>query len=298
MSRKLPPLNALRAFEAAARHLSISRAGDELNVTHAAISHQIKALEAHLGIKLFRRLTRAVRLTDAGQTFLPVLRDAFDAIAETAGRLRQADDSGPLAVATTPAFAMRWLVPRLARFYAAHPEIDIGLYPSMALVDFGRDEIDLAIRFGRGDWPGLTAELLTELDLFPVCSPDFASGSHRLTEPGDLRHVTLLHDELREEWQRWFVAAGVAGADVSRGPTFGDTGVMLQAAVAGLGVALGHSALVADDLAAGRLLRPLGATSMVDGGFYLVCPEPALTRPKVAAFRNWITAEAAADAGG
>lgn len=293
MSRRLPPLNALRAFEAAARHLSFSRAADELNVTHAAVSHQIKALEEHFGVKLFRRLTRAVRLTDAGQALLPVLRDAFDAIAETAERLRARDESGTLTVATTPAFATRWLVPRLGRFYAAQPDIDVRLSPSMELVDFARDDVDIAVRFGRGDWPGVVAELLMCLDMYPVCSPDLCDRAHPLREPGDLRHVTLLHDDLREDWQRWLVAAGVAGLDLSRGPTFSETTALLQAAVAGLGVAVGHSALVADDLAAGRLVRPFDITVATDVGFYVVCPGATAARPKVKAFRDWLFAESA-----
>ncbi len=293
MARKLPPLNALRAFEAAAQHLSFSKAADALNVTHAAVSHQIKALEAHLGVKLFRRLTRAVRLTDAGQTLYPVLRDALDAIAETTEGLRAGDETGALTVATTPAFATRWLVPRLGRFYAAQPDIDVRLSPSMELVNFARDDIDVAVRFGRGGWPGLDAELLMCLDMYPVCSPDLCERPHRLGAPEELRHVTLLHDDLREDWQRWLVAAGVGGIDLSRGPTFSETTALLQAAVSGLGVAVALSALVADDLAAGRLVRPFDITLATDAGFYVVCPEAARGRPKIKAFRDWLFAESA-----
>ncbi|MFQ5959105.1 MAG: transcriptional regulator GcvA [Alphaproteobacteria bacterium] len=293
MARRLPPLNALRAFEAAARHLSFSRAADELNVTHAAVSHQIKALEEHLGVKLFRRLTRAVRLTDAGQALLPVLRDAFDAIAVTSDRLRAADATGPLNVGATPAFASRWLVPRLARFYAAHPEIEIRLCPSMELVDFTRDDIDLAVRFGRGGWPGLDAELLMCLDMFPVCSPALRDGPKPLREPADLAHHTLLHEDLREDWQRWLVAAGIDSVDWTRGPTFNETDLLLQAAVEGIGVAVAHSALVANDLARGRLVRPFEETLTTDAGFYVVFPEAAADRPKIKAFRDWLFAEAA-----
>ncbi len=293
MARRLPSLNALRAFEAAARHLSFGRAADELAVTHAAVSHQIKALEADLGVPLFRRITRGVRLTDAGQAYLPVLRDAFDAIAETTTRLRAAEESGVLTVATIPSFATRWLVQRLGGFYAAHPDIDVRLYPSIDLVDFVRDNVDIAVRFGGGDWPGLTAEHLLCLDMFPVCSPALLEGSHPLRTPEDLRHHTLLHDNVREDWRRWLLAAGVEGIDLTRGPTFHEGTLLLQAAVAGLGAAIAHSALVNDDLAAGRLVRPFELRLSTDMGFYVVYPAGTAARPKVRAFRDWLFEEAA-----
>jgi len=293
MARRLPSLTALRAFEAAARHLSFSRAADELNVTHAAVSHQIKALEADLGVPLFRRLTRAVRLTDAGQAYLPVLREAFDAIAEATGRLA-GDDDGRLMVSATPAFAARWLVPRLGRFYAAHPKIDVRLDPSMALIDFRRDDVDIAVRYGRGDWPGLRVERLLSLDMFPVCSPALLDGPEPLRAPADLARHTLLHDDLREDWPRWLVAAGVEGIDLSRGPTFNETSLLMQAAAAGLGVAIAVSALVAADLAEGRLVRPFEIAVAEEAGFYLVYPEASAARAKVRAFRDWMFAEARA----
>ncbi len=292
MARRLPPLTALRAFEAAARHLSFSRAADELNVTHAAVSHQIKALEAYLGVPLFHRLTRAVRLTDAGRDYLPVLRESFDAIAEATGRILDGADGGRLTVSATPAFAARWLVPRLGRFYAAHPRIDVRIDPSMALVDFQRDDVDIAIRYGRGDWPGLRVERLLSLDMFPVCSPALLEGPEPLRCPADLARHTLLHDDLREDWRRWLLAAGVEGIDLSRGPTFNDTTLLMQAAAAGLGVAIAVSALVASDLAEGRLVRPFEISVAEEAGFYLVYPEVAAARAKVRAFRDWMLAEA------
>jgi LysR family glycine cleavage system transcriptional activator len=293
MARRLPSLNALRAFEAAARHLSFSRAADELSVTHAAVSHQIKALEADLGVSLFRRITRGVRLTEAGQAYLPVLRDAFDAIAETTARLRADEESGLLTVATTPSFAARWLVPRLGGFYADHPEIDVRLYPSIELIDFARDDVDIAVRFGRGDWSGVRAEHLLCLDMFPVCSPALLDRPHPLRTPEDLRNHTLLHEDVREDWRRWLLAAGIEDIDFARGPMFHDTSLLLQAAVAGLGVAIAHSALVNDDLAAGRLVRPFETRLATDVGFYVVCPEGAVARPKVRAFRDWLFEAAA-----
>ena len=296
MARQLPPLNAIRAFEAAARHLSFSRAADELNVTHAAVSHQIKALEERLGVPLFRRLTRAVRLTDAGQALYPPMRDALDTMAGAVERLRADDAAGTLTVTTTPAFATRWLVPRMGRFYAAHPNIDLRLEPSMTLTDFARDDVDLAIRYGHGDWPGVRSERLLSLDMFPVCSPALVEGTPPLREPYDLRNHTLFHDGLREDWPRWLVAAGVDGVDTSRGPAFSDSGLLIQAAITGLGVAMAQDAMVADDLAAGRLVKPFDLVVPVDAGYYVVCPEETATRPRIAAFRQWIMAEAAKEA--
>lgn len=293
MSRKIPPLNALRAFEAAARHLSFTRASEELFVTQAAVSHQIKALEADLGVSLFRRITRGVLLTEAGQTYLPVLRDAFDAIAEATARVRADEESGLLTVTTTPSFAARWLVPRLGGFYADHPEIDVRLYPSIELIDFARDDVDVAVRFGGGDWPGVRAEHLLCLDMFPVCSPALLEGPHPLRTPADLSNHTLLHEDVREDWRRWLLAAGIEGVDFARGPMFHDTSLLLQAAVAGLGVAIAHSALVNDDLAAGRLVRPFETRLATDVGFYVVCPEGTVARPKVRAFCDWLFEAAA-----
>ena len=297
MARLLPSLNALRAFEAAARHLSFTRAARELHVTHSAVSHQVKALEEFLGLRLFDRLTRAVRLTRAGQAYLPVLRDAFDRIADVTERLRGEEITGPLTVSVTPAFAARWLVPRLSRFYDAHPEIDVRLSPSIDLVDFARDDVDMAVRYGHGDWPRLRVEQLMRLDRFPVCAPGLLAGPRELRTPHDLRHRTLLHDELREDWRHWLLAAGVEGLDISRGPTFGDYSLLLQAAVAGLGVAVAYSALVADDLATGRLVKPFDIMVADAVGFHVVSPEATADRPKVRAFRDWLFAEVAAQVG-
>ncbi len=294
MARRLPPLNALRAFEAAARHLSFSRGADELHVTHAAVSHHVKALESFLGVALFHRLTRAVRLTGAGRAYLPVLREAFDRIAETTERLRAEDVPGPLTVSVTPSFASHWLVPRLARFYAAHDDVDVRLSPSVKLVDFGRDDVDLAVRYGAGDWPGVRAEHLLKLDRFPVCSPALLGGPRPLRTPADLRHRTLLHEESGEGWREWLLAAGVEGIDLSRGPTFTDSALLQQAAIAGLGVAVGYGALVADDLASGRLVKPFDIALPDAFGFYIVCPEAAAARPRVKVFRDWLVSEAGA----
>lgn len=291
MARRLPPLNALRAFEAAGRHLSFTKAAAELNVTHAAISHQVRALEEHLGVSLFRRLTRAVKLTDAGRHLLPVMSDSLDAMAAAVRRVGGDGDVGNLTVGMTPAFAARWLVPRLGDFQARHPDIDVRLAASVALVDFARDDVDLAIRYGRGAWPGVKSELLLTLDTFPVCSPALIE-TKPLREPADLRSHVLLHDDLGENWRRWLVAVGVEGVDPTRGPKFGDENLMLQAAIQGQGVAVAESAIAAADIAAGRLVRPFDISLPSGAGYYLVYPTAVGGRRTIKAFREWILAEA------
>ena len=293
MARRLPPLNALRAYEAAARHLSFTKAAQELNVTQAAISHQVKALEERLGVTLFRRMNRALLLTDEGQGYLPAVREAFDIIDKATARLLAHERTGALVVSCMPSFGAAWLVRRLGHFRAAHPDIDVRLDPSVPLVDFGREDVDIAIRYGSGDWPGLAVDRLMTEDVVPVCSPELLAGSHPLATPGDLRHHTLLHDEGQADWRNWLLAAGVEGVDPSRGITFTDSSMVVQAAVAGQGVALARSALAADDLVAGRLVRAFDISLPVEYAYYVVYPEAYLERPKVVAFRDWILAEAA-----
>lgn len=293
--RRLPPLNALRAFEAAARHLSFTKAAEELNVTQAAISHQIRALEDWLGLPLFKRQKRALLLTDAGQAYLPPLREAFDLMHQATGRLRQRDRSGALNVSTFTSFAAKWLMPRLGRFTSAHPEIEIRLGINDALVDFATDEVDVGVRYGRGDWKGVHVDLLMTEEVFVVCSPKLLEGDHPLREPADLRHHTLLHDDLPEDWSTWLDAAGVDDAvkvRARRDLVFNHSEMVLQAAADGLGVALGRSALVADDLAAGRLVKPFDLQLPTQSAYYVVYPENTGDRPKIKAFRDWLQAEA------
>ncbi len=298
MARKLPPLNALRAFEAAARHLSVSRAAEELNVTPAAVSHQVKALEDHLGVPLFRRLNRAVMLTDAGQLFLPGLRDGFDRLADAVDRARAECETGTLKLSVGPSFAARWLVPRLERFRAGHPDIDVRIDATDRLVDLARGEADLAIRYGPGGYPGLRVDQLLTEEVFPVCDPRLCEGASPLRQPDDLRHHTLLHvhwdtgDETWPDWRMWLLAAGVEGVAVTRGPRFSMESLAAQAAVAGHGVALLSSAIVADDLAAGRLCKPFTLSLPMSFAYYVVSTEAAVEQPKVAAFRDWVLAEA------
>ena len=299
MARRLPPLNAIRAFEAAARHLSFTKAAEELFVTQAAISHQIKALEAALGLQLFRRFNRRLMLTDAGQAYLPPLREALDGIAAATERLRAAEQTGSLKVSVLPSFAAKWLLPRLSRFRDRHPEIDVLVSASNALVDFAREEADIAIRYGFGQYPGHEVEFLMGDRIFPVCSPKLLETGPPLRGPADLGRHTMLHDadalaDESESWRVWLDAAGVSGVDPSRGPGFSDSSMLLQAAVDGQGVALGRSALAALDLEAGRLVQPFGPSIPSNLSYFIVTPRGAGERPKVRLFHDWLLEEAAA----
>ncbi len=296
MARRLPPLNALRAFEAAARHLSFTRAAEELHVTQAAISHQVKALEEDLGRKLFRRLNRALRLTDDGQAYLPSVSKAFALLNEATSDLLTKQAPGPLTVSALPSFAARWLVPRLGRFRQIRPDIDLRIDPSVALADFAAGDVDVSIRYGRGKYPGLRADWLMAEDIFPVCSPTLLTGAHPLREPNDLAHHVLLHDEGHGDWRTWLLAAGVEGVDPARGPIFTDSSMLILAAMAGQGVALARGVLAADELAAGRLVRPFTLSLPTEYAYYLVCPEATAGQPKIAAFRAWLLDEAGGEA--
>ena len=302
MARRLPPLNSLRAFEAAARHLSFSKAADELHVTPAAISHQIKALEDYCGTPLFRRLTRALVLTDTGQAALPALREGFDKLAEGAARLMPDSTSGLLTISVAPTFCAKWLMPRLDRFRAAHPGFDVRIDASDDLADFGTGGVDVAIRYGSGRYAGLSAECLMAEVVIPVASPALLDGPQPLASPADLARHTLLHvswkmaDDEAPSWRMWFKAAGVDGIDPDRGPRFNVDSLTIQAAIAGHGVALVNRALVEDDLQAGRLVRLFPPTEAYRPSafcYWLVYPEAYAPNPKVQAFRDWVKREAA-----
>lgn len=298
MARKLPPLNALRAFEAAARQLSFTKAADELSVTQAAISHQVKSLEEHLGLALFRRLNRRLVLTEAGQLYLPVLRDAFDAIAGGTARLRRDRDSGPLHVSVLPSLAAKWLLPRMSRFRDRHPEIDVMVSANNKLIDFTDGLFEMAIRYGQGAYPDLRTDLLLRDEVFPVCSPKLLDGPNPLRTPDDLRHHTLLHDEVSRldespDWRVWLQAAGITGIDVQRGPGFSDSSMVVEAAAAGQGVALGHRWLAAADLESGRVVMPFGPVLPSRFAYYVVSPLALAEHRRVRLFREWLLEEAA-----
>ena len=292
MSRKIPPLNSLRAFEAAARHMSFTKAAEELFVTQAAVSHQVKSLEDFLGIRLFRRLNRRLLLTDEGQAYLPRLSQALDLMHEATHQLLSAGATGSLTVSVLPSFAAAWLVPRLGRFRERHPDIDLRIDPAREVVDFARGDVDVAIRWGKGEYPGLQADRLMNEDTFPVCSPDLLWGNHPLRSPQDLVHHTLLHDDSHGDWRTWLLAADVEGVDPNRGVVFTESSLLIQAAMAGQGVALARSVLAADGLADGKLVRPFGQNLPREFAYYLVCPLDTAEQPKVQAFREWLIEEA------
>jgi LysR family glycine cleavage system transcriptional activator len=287
----LPSLNGLRAFEAAARHMSFTRAAAELNVTQTAISHQIRRLEDQLGVALFVRQNRGLALTRAAQDYLPQIRSAFDDLRRATGRLRRPEHDGVLTVSTTASLATKWLVSRVAAFQDANPGMEIRITTSAALVDFRRDEVDMAVRFGRGHWPGLRADWLMAEDIFPVCSPALAQA---VRQPADLANHTLLHSTVsREDWQLWLTAAGLPAAIAARrGLMFDQTFMAVQAAMEGLGVALGRTHLVEADIAAGRLVAPFAVVLPQDAGYYVVAPEATADQSGIARFRDWLIASA------
>ena len=299
MARPLPPLNALRAFESAGRHLSFTKAAAELNVTPAAISHQVKALEEMLEVPLFRRLTRALRLTDAGQAALPTLSQGFDKLAQGVEQMRAHCESGVLTISVSPSFGAMWLVPRLERFRIRHPDIEIRIDGTDRRVDLARDDADVALRYGPGGYKGVQVDCLFSQVNTPVCSPALLSGEHPLGQPDDLRHHTLLHVDWKDaeaSWRMWLLAAGLHDIDPTRGPHFTMENMAVQAALDGHGVALIGDMLVADDLAAGRLVRPFdpSLSTPLTFSYYLLSARDSAEQPKVAAFRDWLLEEARA----
>src|SRR5215469_778977 len=289
MKRTLPPLNGLRAFEAAARHMSFTDAAEELSVTQAAISHQVRGLEQRLGLKLFVRRNRSLLLSEAGQAYLPTVRSAFDQLNEATEKLLQKDRGGHLTVTTTASFALKWLIPRLGGFQRANPEIDVRLSTNTGLIDFSREDVDIGIRYGRGHWPNLVAERLVGEDIMPVCAPALAKGPNALKKPSDLKRFTLLHiGTFPDDWQVWLTAADLKGIDYTRGVTFDFPLAAYQAAMDGLGVALGRQPLVDPDLKAGRLVVPFEFKRSSDFAYYLVYPPEAIRRRKIKAFRDWV----------
>lgn len=310
------PLNALRAFEAAARHLSFKKAAQELFVTPAAISHQIKLVESSLGVTLFHRLTRAITLTSAGNVLLPRLSDGFARIAQAVEQVRAYENDATLTVNAPPSFAAKWLMPRLQRFISSHPEIDIRIIASMRFVEShphdaalhltGRDtgplDADIDIRFGNGNYPQCRADLLFRLSVTPLCSPKLIDGIRPLRKPSDLRHHLLLHDDTqfgrdnRPDWVQWLKNVGADEVDPSRGLHFNHTMLGLEAAIDGLGVVLSSKELAARDVDAGRLVAPFDYSMVLPDSYYLVSAENAAIRPKIAAFRNWLLEEAGSTA--
>jgi LysR family glycine cleavage system transcriptional activator len=293
---RLPSLNGLRAFEAAARHQSFTLAAAELNVTQTAISHQIRRLEEELGIRLFVRQNRALALTPQARDYLPGVRAAFNDLRLATDRLRRSENEQVLTVSTLASLAATWLLPKLSPFQEAHPGIEVRITTSTSMVDFKSGDVDAAIRYGRGRWPGLRADWLTADQLFPVCSPALLTGNRPLRTPADLEHHTLLHTSgaFGDDWRLWLTAAG-SPADISKHPglSFDMIFMTLQAALDGLGVAVGRTTYVEGNLARGRLVVPFQISLPLDAGFYLVSPEAKADTPKLKAFREWLLAAVA-----
>jgi LysR family transcriptional regulator, glycine cleavage system transcriptional activator len=303
MLRRLPSLNALKAFEAAARHESFTRAAEELFVTQGAVSHQVKALEAELGFKLFNRERQRLVITDAGREYLNVVRDAFDRIALGTARLTQRQKSGVLTVSTSPDFAAKWLVHRLGRFAELHPEIDLRVSATLHHVDFAREDVDMAVRHGnsaaggQNNWSGLDAVQLCAESLIAVCSPHLLARHGRGLKAADILKHPLLHLDDHSGWSRWLAAAKVKPAQPLQGLILNRASMVLDAAVNGQGIGLARTALAAWDLLSGRLIAPVASMELpLSGAYWIVAPKAYADLPKIATFRSWLLAEAAADA--
>ncbi len=309
MSDRLPPLNALRAFEAAARHRSFKRAAEELFVTPAAISQQVKTLEEYLGVELFRRLTRAIELTPAAEAMLPKLREGFDSFSAGLANARRAEERGRIAVEAPPNFVARWLMPRLRSFTTSYPQFDLRIIGTLRAIDnpeedshpeHGRSDAEakVAVRYGMGDYPGSVVDLLFRPSYVPVCSPKLLGRGPPLRKPADLRNHTLIHDdsspgdEERPGWEEWLAIAGAKGVDGSRGPRFSNASLVHEAAIDGVGVALALRPLVDSDIEEGRLVVPIERAVPTNFAYYLVTPESLIEHAAASTFRRWLIAQA------
>ncbi len=300
MVRSQLPLNALRAFEASARYLSFTKAAAELHVTPAAVGHQVKVLEDYLGVILFRRLNRALRMTDAGQACLPLLTEGFDRLNDAVKAAKAREKEDVLRVSVAPTLAVKWLVPRLSRLETAHPRINVRVETGLEIADLAKSGYHVGVRFCAGVAPGLRGEKLLDEEVISICAPSLLHGTRPLLQPQDLRYHTLIHldgetaDPSFATWEKWLDLAGVSDVDAHRGPRFSQTITATQAAIEGQGVALVPRLCVLDDLAAGTLVRPfhLGVPSAF--AYYVVSPAQSYDLPKVVAFRDWLRSEAAA----
>jgi LysR family glycine cleavage system transcriptional activator len=317
MPRPLPPLNALRAFEAAARHRSIRRAALELHVTPAAISQQVKLLEDYLGVQLFQRVNRGLTLTPEAEASIARLREGFDALAGAVELMHAQHGVERVRVGAAPSFAGKWLAPRINGFCSAFPDTDVRIAADERFIDprqpgsdngfarpgAGGDDFDIAIRFGSGAYPGWRVDKLFNVTATPLCSPHLMEGEHPLRSPDDLRHHTLLHDDTVSfeqggiDWNTWLKAAGVRDIDTHRGARFNHAVLGLEAAIDGAGVVLSYPVLASADLAQGRLIAPFDLEVDVDFAYYALSAEAPNVQPRVAAFRDWLLGQAGARAG-
>jgi len=281
----------------AARHLSFVRAADDLHVTPAAVGQQIRQLEAHLSVSLFHRNGRQLELTEEGAALLPGLIDAFESMVKSVSKIKAPEEKPALGVSVAPSFAAKWLVPRLKRFNALQPALEVRIGVSMALVDFTTEDVDCAIRFGTGVYPELFVEKLFDESVFPVCSPALLEGEHPVDRPEMLEHHVLLHDDSNmndpgyPDWRMWFRAAGLTKLNPDQGTRFDQSALVIEAAIAGQGVALAHASLVDSDLQSGRLIRPFGNAQRTAFAYYFVCPPHKLELNKVQTFRMWLQTE-------
>jgi len=299
---RLPPLNSLRAFESAGRHLSFSKAAEELSVTPGAISQQIRALEDFLDTVLFKRRNRMIVLTEEGQLALPLVSEGFESLSEAVETVRKHKVEAPLTITSAPSFISKWLIPRLDKFKNRHPEIDVRIDASSRLVDFAHEDIDVGIRFGTGEFAGLESMLLFSFNLIPVCSPSLIQKGKELCDLcdlSDIQHYTLLHSEYDEtdpswpDWSMWLATAGIDGIDTSHGIYFNQSDMLLEAAIEGQGIGLVGAPLAAADIAAGRLIQPFETSLPVRLSYHFVTSRQKARSARVIAFRDWIFEESA-----
>jgi LysR family glycine cleavage system transcriptional activator len=299
--RRLLPLNALRAFEAAARHLSFTKAADELSVTPGAISQHVRQLEEHAGAPLFRRDGRGLELTETGRAALPLLREGFERLLDASALLREPPRRRQLSVSAPPSFAAKWLMPRMDRFHAEHPDVEVWISADMALVDMSEGAVDVAIRYGGGRWPNVKVERLLNETVLPVCAPGLIDGEHPIRKPKDLAHHALLHDmsndkdESCPDWTMWLQARGVSGVDPRRGPGFNQSALVIEAAIRGRGVGLAKRTIAQADLEAGRLVAPFAdGSTAIDFAYHLVLPRNRPASQGAVLFVDWLKREAVA----
>ncbi len=296
MSHRLPPIAALRALEATSRHLSFTKAADELFITQSAVSHQIRHIENLWDFKLFERQGRRLIITKEGQLIVPVVRDFLDNMHRTLDEITNTESRSSIRVSLVQSLAVKWLVPRLGKFYESYPDISIWISTSDTLVNFSTDEVDIAIRLGHGNWPDLHVDPLLQEYVFPVCSPSFLKRFPAPDHPTDLMRFPLLYRhsfDICPRWRDWFKDAGIIIKSLPRGSRFPDTSMSIQAAIDHQGIALARSAHVEKDLESGRLVKLFDVYSESPVSYFLVCPQKVVTQPRIAAFRQWLIKEAA-----
>jgi len=292
MSRRLPPLISLRVFEAVARHLSFTKAAEELHVTQAAVSHQVKKLEDWLGVPLFLRLNRSIKLTKSGEAYAKPLTRAYDMMAEATNALLEKSGPQSISIATFDSIAAGWLARRIKKFQRSNLGVEIKLTTLNSFSNFLDNEIDVEIRYGDGDWPTLDVTKIADEELFPVCSPNFLGRKRKLKDADDFGNYELIHDELVTDWPAWLAAAGATTAKANIGLRFNHSHIVTQAAINSEGIALGRSLLVADDIASGKLICPFDFKMRSNYAYYMVCPKELSDQVWISAFREWLIKEA------